>query len=139
MNYFISEGILFKTEVEVKVKDYVVVIDSHTNEPHCVCIEKIINEYDALTKHDYANEVIDIVDMKAFNKRREKEIRRRILLDKMDDEMRNIKALEMLEKYAGKSETMAELHAEFKVLDSPQQTDKSQQNNNPQQHQDNLV
>ncbi|MDQ0363258.1 hypothetical protein [Breznakia pachnodae] len=139
MNYFVSENILYKTELEVKVKDYVVVMSGYHDTPSIARVENMVNEYDALTKYDSADEVIDVVDMKTFNEKREKEVRRRILLDKMDDEMRTIKALETLEKYAGKSEAMTELHAKFKNLDNPVQSDNSQQSNNPQQGSENLV
>ncbi|OCN04120.1 hypothetical protein A4S06_11675 [Erysipelotrichaceae bacterium MTC7] len=120
MKYFTNEGMLYKTEMEIKEKDYVVVSDGFDRIPYCIIVEKIIDEYDALTAYDCVHEVIDVVDMQSYRERRESEVRRKTLLSKMDNEMRNIKAMETLEKYAGKSEVMAELHTEFKKLGDKQ-------------------
>lgn len=121
MKYFTSENTLYKTELEIKEKDYVVVSDGYDRAPYCVKVEKIVDEYDALTAYSYAHDIIDVVDMESYKKRRENEVRKKTLLAKMDDEMRTIKAMETLEKYAGKSEAMAELHKEFKKLGGKQE------------------
>ncbi|TDW13101.1 hypothetical protein EDD63_1507 [Breznakia blatticola] len=123
MNYILVEnryeGIdCYLTDKSVKEKDWVV-IPNYDNEPVCVQVVKLINQYEAITKYHQPLEIIDVVDMKSFRERQDASIRKRVLNDKMQEKIADIKMLDTLEKYAGKDPEMASLLIQYKELNSP--------------------
>lgn len=119
MNYFYAESLetetvhLYQLEGKIEVGDYVVV-GNYDNVPVTAKVTELVSKYDALSNNRYVSDIIQVVDLKAWQSKREKEIENKILLTKMQDKVSEIKMLETLEKYAGKDSEMLELLKAFK-------------------------
>lgn len=94
--------------------DDVVVIPNFQDLPVTAVITKVVGRYQALTAKSEYEEIIDIVNIKEWNKKRLKEIDNKVMLTKMQEKIGEIKMLEQLEKYAGKDPEMLELLNEYK-------------------------
>ncbi|MDE8290202.1 hypothetical protein P1O00_07560 [Erysipelothrix rhusiopathiae] len=119
MNYFIAKEIetgyegLYEYSGKINKKDYVV-IPNCSDEPVTAIVVKTVSRYNALTSNETPQAIIDTIDVKGWQLRREKELDNVILLEKMQGKISQIKLLEQLEKYASRDTEMAEFLNEFK-------------------------
>lgn len=119
MNYFYVSEIetqethLCESTIALKKGDYVVVAN-YGDEPVTAVVEKIVSRYKALTSNECVEVIIDVVNVKAWQAQREKALENRVLLDKMQSKISEIKMVEQLEKYAGRDPEMLELLNEYK-------------------------
>ncbi|QIK57026.1 hypothetical protein G7059_03750 [Erysipelothrix sp. HDW6A] len=103
----------YKGNEKIKVDD-VVVIPNFQDLPVTAFVTKIVGKYQAHTSKYEREEIIDIVNIKEWNAKRLKEIDNKVMLEKMQSKISEIKMLEQLEKYAGKDPEMLELLNEYK-------------------------
>lgn len=107
-------------------KNDVVVIPDYNNEPATARVQKEVPPYKALVSPIEAVEIIDKVQIKEWEAKLKKEVENKVLFEKMQNKINEIKVLEQLEKFAGKDAEMSELLKEYKshnnidVEDSPQ-------------------
>lgn len=118
MNYFIVENYdcgleqLFKSEKRIAKGDYVVV-PNYNDEPMVGKVTTMVSRLKALKMNTEPESIITLIDMRAFNAGREKELNDVILVSKMEKQIKYIQNMEKLEKYAGKDPKMLELFNEL--------------------------
>lgn len=123
MKYFMVKEIeyeesgerLFQYEGDIK-KDDVVVIPNYEDNPVTATVVRLVDSFMALTSHTRVQSIIAKVDMKAYKEKRDNEIKRALVLNKMQDKMSEVQLVEKLKKYAEKDDEMRELFKEYQSL-----------------------
>lgn len=124
MNYFYAQEInesferLYQSEHKIAKNDYVVV-EGYNEAPVTAQVTEILSKHQALTRNRQPEPIIDVIDFKAWQDQRNKDLERSILLGKMEDKSKEIALLEKMEKFAGRDPEMAELLKAFKGEEQP--------------------
>ena len=107
------------TTTEIKVDDYVVV-DNGYLEPTCAKVTKIADKVKAIASKQPIHDVIDTINIKPYLDKKVSEAERDNVIKGMKDEIENVKLMETLEKYSGKSPLMREYYEILKKLEEGQ-------------------
>lgn len=110
-------SVLCSSKIELYPND-VVVIPDYNNDPITGRIEKVVPPYQVLVSPIQPIEIIDKVNIKSWEQKTKKAIENKIIFDKMQAKISEIKTLEQLEKFALKDSEMAELLEQYRSENS---------------------
>lgn len=105
--------VLCCTKIELEKND-VVVIPDYNNEPVTARVQRTVPPYKALVSPIEPIEIIDKVEVKSWESALKKRIENKIIFEKMQSKINEIKTIEQLEKFAGKDDEMAELLRQYR-------------------------
>ncbi|MDE8245114.1 hypothetical protein PT160_07705 [Erysipelothrix rhusiopathiae] len=105
--------VLCSTKIELEKND-VVVIPDYSNEPVTARVQRTVPPYKALVSPIEPIEIIDKVEVKSWESALKKRTENKIIFEKMQSKINEIKTIEQLEKFAGKDDEMAELLRQYR-------------------------
>ena len=112
------KSILVKSEEKVIKKD-VVVIEQH-EEFFCVIIREPVDKLDALAEENrngvLARKIVCIVPIANYMEEKEKEYKRQVLEEKMQERLKEVQMKEKLQKYAKGDEALSQLLMEYDTI-----------------------
>jgi len=121
-NYFFAKVLsndyekLFTCDFEVNEGDFVAV-DNGYLEPESAVVVKIMDKVKALASKQPIYEAIDFINFKPYLDRKAAEAERENIIKNMKEEIENVKLIETLDKYSGKSPKMQEYAEILKSLE----------------------
>lgn len=124
MKYFMVKEIeyeesgerLFKYDDDIEIND-IVVIPNYEGKPVTAKVTKMVDSFVALTSFNKIQSIIDYVDMKFYNEKQENEMKKSMILNKMQNIISDIQLMEKFKKYADKDEEMQELLEQYKAIE----------------------
>lgn len=117
----INECCIYKSNHSVKKGDLVVINNPYDTFP--ITAEIVLAQVDelkALTARYEIEEVIAVVDMNEYNLKRERQIQKSLLAEKMKEKIDEVKLIENFKKFSEKDDDMRELFRQFQALNNSQ-------------------
>ena len=121
-NYFFAKVLsndserIFTSDFDVSENDFITIDDGYL-EPETAVVIKIVDKIQALASKQPIYEAIDLINFRPYLEKKAAESQRETLIKNMKEEIENVKLLETLDKYSGRSPKMQEYADLLKSLE----------------------